>query len=145
LSMWNDEKFCIIRMPDGQKHYYGVVIRKLLYTRRDRSRRIRDEWTACKPEVEIWRRPRLPIRPAVHQNVYLAPLPSYTELRLKVGQSTQLLMVWHRWFFHAFLDNSKVNDISDHFSKYFRFLNSTSDPQIWTCCTRFSYRKHFVP
>jgi len=25
------EKFCIIRRPDGQKHYYGVVIRKLLY------------------------------------------------------------------------------------------------------------------
>ena len=87
------EKFCYIRTPDVRKYYYGVVIRKLLYTRRDRSRRIRDEWTACKPEVEIWRRPRLPIRPAVHQNVYLAPLPSYTELRLKVGQSTQLLMV----------------------------------------------------
>ena len=38
-------------MPDGQKHYYGVVIRKLLYTRRDRSRGIRDEVTACEPEV----------------------------------------------------------------------------------------------
>ena len=25
------EKFCYIRTPDGQKHYYGVVIRKLLY------------------------------------------------------------------------------------------------------------------
>jgi len=25
------EKFCYIRRPDGQKHYYGVVIRKLLY------------------------------------------------------------------------------------------------------------------
>ena len=27
------EKFCYIRTCDGQKHYYGVVIRKLLYTR----------------------------------------------------------------------------------------------------------------
>jgi len=50
-------------------------------TRRDRSRRIRDEATACKPEVEIWRRldyltrrPRLPVRPPIHQSVYLAPL-----------------------------------------------------------------------
>ena len=38
-------------MPDSRKYYYGVVIRKLLYTRRDRSRGIRDEATACEPEV----------------------------------------------------------------------------------------------
>jgi len=25
VSMRNDEKICYIRMPDGQKHYYGVV------------------------------------------------------------------------------------------------------------------------
>ena len=47
-------------MPDGQKHYYGVVIRKLLYTRRDRSRGIRDETTACKPEVVSRERTWLP-------------------------------------------------------------------------------------
>ena len=34
-----------------QKHYYGVVIRKLLYTRRDRSRGIRDDVTSGEPEV----------------------------------------------------------------------------------------------
>jgi len=53
LSMRNDEKFCIIRRPDVQKHYYGVVIPKLLYTRRDRSRGIRDEATACEPKVVL--------------------------------------------------------------------------------------------
>ena len=49
----------------------------------------------AKPEVEIWRRPdfltrrpRLPIRPPIHRNVYLAPLWSFSELRPKVGQST---------------------------------------------------------
>ena len=26
------EKFCYIRTPDVRKYYYGVVIRKLLYT-----------------------------------------------------------------------------------------------------------------
>jgi len=52
VSMRHDEKFCIIRTPDVRKYYYGVVIRKLLYTRRDRSRRIRDEPTACDPEVK---------------------------------------------------------------------------------------------
>ena len=36
------EKFCIIRRPDGQKHYYGVVIRKLLYTTMNFSS---DEWS----------------------------------------------------------------------------------------------------
>jgi len=29
------EKFCYIRTPDGQKHYYGVVIRKLLYSSKE--------------------------------------------------------------------------------------------------------------
>jgi len=33
------EKFYYIRTPDVRKYYYGVVIRKLLYTRRDRTRR----------------------------------------------------------------------------------------------------------
>jgi len=45
------EKFCYIRTRDVQKHYYGVVLHKLLYTRRDRSRGIRDDATACEPEV----------------------------------------------------------------------------------------------
>ena len=55
----------------------------------------------AKPEVEIWRRPdfftrrrRLPIRPPIRQSVYLAPLRSFSELRPKVGQSTQLIPVW---------------------------------------------------
>jgi len=90
-----------------------MLVPILLNTRRDRSRRIRDEETACepevvtceraivaKPEVEIWRRTdfsirrtRLPIRPPIHQSVYLAPLRSFNELRSKVGQSAQLLPV----------------------------------------------------
>jgi len=44
-------KFCYIRTCDVQKHYYGVVLYKLFYTRRDRSRGIRDEATAFEPEV----------------------------------------------------------------------------------------------
>ena len=54
----------------------------------------------AKPEVEIWRRPdfltrrpRFPIWPPTHHNVYLIPLPSFTGLTSKVGQSTQLLPV----------------------------------------------------
>jgi len=50
------EKFCYIRTCGVQKHYYGVVLHKLLYTRRDRSRRIRDEATACEPEVVTCKR-----------------------------------------------------------------------------------------
>ena len=49
-------KFCYIRTCDTRKYYYGVVIRKLLYTRRDRSRGIRDEATACEPEVVLCKR-----------------------------------------------------------------------------------------
>ena len=63
----------------------------------------------AKPEVEIWRRPdflnrrpRLPIRPPIHQSVYLAPFRSFKELRPKVGQSTQLLPICTRLFCHAF-------------------------------------------
>ena len=59
----------------------------------------------AKPEVEIWRRPdfwnrrpRLPIPPPIHQSVYLAPLQSFSELRSKVGQSTQLLPICPRRF-----------------------------------------------
>ena len=62
-----------------------------------------------KPGVEIWRRPdflnrrpRLPIRPPLHQSVYLAPLRSFNELRSKVSQSTQLLPVCPLRFCHAF-------------------------------------------
>ena len=33
------------------KHYYGVVIHKLFYTRRDRSREIRDDVTSGEPDV----------------------------------------------------------------------------------------------
>jgi len=58
-----------------------MLVPILLNTRRDRSRRIRDEATACEPEVELLRRldfltrrPRLPIRPPIHQSVYLTPL-----------------------------------------------------------------------
>ena len=122
--------------------------RNSIHTRRDRSRGIRDEATACeqevvsrlrtwpprpvahpsratgrplgtkydnidqnkakkegpgaleaKPEVKIWRpdfltrRPRFLIWPPTHHNVYLIPLPSFTVLTSKVGQSTQLLPV----------------------------------------------------
>jgi len=59
----------------------------------------------AKPEVEIWlwpdflnRRPRLPIRPPIHQSVYLALLQSFNGLRSKVGQSTQLLPVMQMYF-----------------------------------------------
>jgi len=62
----------------------------------------------AKPEVEIWRqldfwnrRPRLPIRPPIHYGVYLARLWSFSELKPKVGQSTQLLPVCPRRFCHA--------------------------------------------
>ena len=58
VSMRNDEKFCSIRMqPTSKNTTTESLTTKLLYTRRDRSRRIRDEATACEPEVEIWRRP----------------------------------------------------------------------------------------
>jgi len=30
--MGRHEKFCYIRTRGGQKHYYGVVLHKLLYT-----------------------------------------------------------------------------------------------------------------
>jgi len=63
----------------------------------------------AKPEVEIWRqldfwirRPRLPIRPPIHYRVYPARLWSFSELKPKVGQSTQLLPVCPRRFSHAF-------------------------------------------
>jgi len=56
------EKFCYIRTCDVQKHYYGVVLHKLPYTRRDRSRGIRDEVTACEPEV-VSRKRTSPPRP----------------------------------------------------------------------------------
>jgi len=64
----------------------------------------------AKPEVEIWRRPdfwnrrpRLPIRLPIHYGVYLAGLWRFSELRPKVGQSTQPLPVCPRLFCHAFV------------------------------------------
>jgi len=58
------EKICYIRTRDVQTHYYGLVLHKLLYTRRDRSRGIRDDVTSGEPEV-VPRERTWPPRPVV--------------------------------------------------------------------------------
>ena len=81
----------------SQEKFIAVYLRYGSQTGQKMSKRSVPGALEAKPEVEIWRqldfwnrRPRLPIRPPIHYGVYLARLWSFSELRSKVGQSTQL-------------------------------------------------------